>query len=63
MDMKRLTAGTVVGGIAMYLLGMLIFQLAASDFYAANAGSATGVAESIPKLVETGATPSSGDGM
>ena len=47
MDMKRLTAGTIVGGIAMYLLGMLIFELAASDFYSANAGSATGVARDV----------------
>ena len=43
MDIKRLIIGTVVGGIALYILGYVIFGLAFADFYAANRGSATGV--------------------
>ena len=43
MDIKRLIIGTVVGGIALYILGYVMFDLAFADFFAANAGSATGV--------------------
>ena len=44
MATKRLLIGTLVGGITMYLLGYLIRTLAFADFFAANMGSATGVA-------------------
>jgi len=43
MDIKRLIIGTVVGAITLYILGYLIFDLALAEFYAANAGSATGL--------------------
>jgi hypothetical protein len=43
MDIKRILIGTLVGGIAMYILGYLIFELAFGQFYATNVGSATGV--------------------
>jgi len=43
MDAKRFVAGTLVGGVALYAVGYLIFTLAFAAFYAANAGSATGV--------------------
>ncbi len=43
MDIKRLIIGTVVGGIALYILGYVMFDLAFAEFFAANAGSATGV--------------------
>lgn len=43
MDAKRYVVGTVVGGIVLALVGYLIFNVAFKDFYAANAGSATGV--------------------
>jgi uncharacterized membrane protein len=43
MDAKRLAIGTLVGGITMYVVGYLIFELAFGAFYAANAGSAMGV--------------------
>ncbi len=43
MDIKRFIIGTVVGGIALYILGYVMFNLAFADFFAANAGSATGV--------------------
>lgn len=44
MDTRRLVTGTLVGGIVLYVVGYLIFDLAFGNFYAANAGSATGVA-------------------
>ena len=43
MDARRLVIGTILGGIVVYALGYLIFILAFGSFYAANAGSATGV--------------------
>jgi hypothetical protein len=36
MDIKRLAVGTIIGGIAYFVVGYLIFQFAAADFYAAN---------------------------
>ena len=43
MDIKRLIIGTVVGAITLYILGYVIFDLVFGEFYAANAGSATGL--------------------
>lgn len=43
MDSKRFLAGTIVGGIVLYVVGYLIFSVAFASFYAANAGTATGV--------------------
>jgi hypothetical protein len=43
MDTRRLVLGTVVGGIVLHIVGWLIFTKAFAAFYAANAGSATGV--------------------
>ena len=43
MDTRRLLIGTMVGGVTVFVLGYLIFDLAFAAFYAANAGSATGV--------------------
>ena len=43
MDIKRFIIGTVVGGIALFILGYVIWELAFADFFAANAGSAPGV--------------------
>jgi hypothetical protein len=43
MDMKRLVIGTIVGSIAFYIIGYLIFDLAFGSYYAANVGSASGV--------------------
>ena len=43
MDAKRFVTGTLVGGVALYATGYLIFTMAFAAFYAANAGSATGV--------------------
>jgi hypothetical protein len=44
MDTRRILIGSLVGGVAMHFLGYLIFELAFGSFYAANVGSATGVA-------------------
>ena len=43
MNAKRLGVGTLVGGVVLYAVGYVIFTTAFADFYAANAGSATGV--------------------
>ncbi len=48
MNIKRLVIGSVVGTIALYLLGMLFWQVLFADFFAANAGSATGVDREAP---------------
>ena len=43
MDVKRMLTGTIVGGITLWATGYVIFDMAFRSFYAANAGSATGV--------------------
>jgi len=43
MDAKRLAVGTLVGGLVIYAAGYVIFTTVFANFYAANAGSATGV--------------------
>ncbi len=43
MDTKRLAIGTLVGGITLHVVGYLIWGVLFADFFAANAGSATGV--------------------
>ena len=43
MGAKRFVVGTLVGGMVLYAVGYVIFTRAFAAFYAANAGSATGV--------------------
>ena len=43
MDAKRMVTGTIVGGVTLFAVGYALFNVLLSDFYAANAGSATGV--------------------
>ena len=43
MTMQRLLTGTLVGGIVLFFLGYLIFGIVFASFFAANAGTATGV--------------------
>ena len=50
MDIKRLIIGTVVGAITLYILGYVIWELAFADFFAENAGSATGVSRDNPVI-------------
>jgi hypothetical protein len=47
MDTRRILIGSLVGGVAMYVLGYLIFEMAFGAFYAANVGSAAGVARDV----------------
>ena len=44
MDTKKFLLGTLAGGIVMYLTGYVIWDMAFAGFFAANIGSATGVA-------------------
>ena len=44
MDTKRFILGTVVSGVVLFVGGYLVFGLLLADFFAGNAGSATGVA-------------------
>lgn len=48
MDTKRLAIGTLVGGITLYVVGYLIYDVLFSEFFAANVGSATGVPRDPP---------------
>ncbi len=48
MDAKRTVAAVVVGAAVIYGLGWLLFQKLLGGFYAANAGSATGVMRETP---------------
>lgn len=43
MNIKRLVIGSVVGTVALYFLGMLIWVYLFADFFDANSGSAMGV--------------------
>jgi len=40
MNMQKLAIGSVVGGIVLFVLGYIIFDVLVADFYAANAGAA-----------------------
>lgn len=48
MNIKRLSIGSVVGAVTLYLLGMLIWQVLFADFFEANSGSAVGVDRDTP---------------
>lgn len=48
MDTKRLAIGTLVGGITLHAVGYLIWVVLLAEFFAANAGSATGVWRESP---------------
>ncbi len=50
MDTKRLIIGTIAGGIALYILGYVIWEVIFADFFAANAGSATGAFRDNPVI-------------
>ena len=43
MSSKQWIVGTIVGGVVLFVLGYIIFNMLLADFYAGNAGSATGV--------------------
>ena len=50
MNMKRLTIGSVVGLVALYVLGIVIWEMVFTDFFAANAGPAEGVLRESPVM-------------
>lgn len=54
MNTKQWIVGTVAGGVVVYGLGYLIFELLLGNFYAANGGSATGVNRD-PEIIWAGA--------
>ena len=43
MNTKRLIIGSLVGLVSLYITGYLIWDVVFDEFFAANAGSATGV--------------------
>jgi hypothetical protein len=43
MTTQRIALGTVVGGLVLTFLGYLVYGIIFADFFAANAGSASGV--------------------
>ena len=43
MTTQRFAIGTLVGGLVLFFLGYLIFGVVFAGFFAANAGTATGV--------------------
>lgn len=45
MDAKKFAIGTLVGGIAFFLLGWLMYGMLFMNYFQANAGSATGVSK------------------
>jgi uncharacterized membrane protein len=50
MDAKRLVIGTIVGAVAIYFLGDLIWDVLFNNFFEANRGTATGVDREAPVL-------------
>ena len=43
MNNKKFLLGTLAGGVAFFFLGFLVYAVALESFFAAHAGSATGV--------------------
>ena len=50
MNTKRVVIGTIVGAVAIYFLGILIWDVLFDGFFEANRGSATGVPRENPIL-------------
>jgi len=48
VNTKQWVVGTIVGGIVLYVLGYVFFDLLLGDFYAANGGSAAGLMREAP---------------
>jgi hypothetical protein len=51
MNTKKFLLGGIAGGVAFFLLGYLFYGTLFSDFFAKNAGSATGVAKQMDQFV------------
>ncbi len=50
MSAKHLVVGTIVGGIVLFAVGHLVFNILLADFYTMTAGTATGV-DRVPPLM------------
>lgn len=50
MNAKQWVIGTVVGGLVVFGAGWVLFEMLLGDYYAANAGTATGV-EKDPQIL------------
>ena len=50
MDIKRISIGTIVGGVVLYVLGFVFWEMLFADFFAANDGTATGVDREVPVM-------------
>ena len=48
MDIKKIVVGTVIGGVVLYVMGFVFWEMLFADFFAANDGSATGVDREVP---------------
>ncbi len=48
MNAKQWVIGTVVGAVVVFGAGWVLFEMLLGDYYAANAGSATGVDRDPP---------------
>ena len=51
MDMKSFLIATVVGGITFFILSSIFYGMIMPDFFANNAGSATGVMKNPPNFI------------
>ena len=50
MAAKQFTMATLAGGVAVFVMGFLLYGLALADFFAGNAGTATGVMKEAPLM-------------
>ena len=51
MDTKKFLIGSIVGGIAHFILGFVLYGILLEGFFAANAGTATGVSKGPEEMV------------
>ena len=47
-ELKRILSAVLVGAVAFFVLGILLYVVALGGFYESNLGSATGVVREIP---------------
>lgn len=51
MDAKKFLIGTLVGGVAFFFLGYLLYGLALAGFFAGHAGAASGEMKTMEEIV------------
>jgi uncharacterized membrane protein len=51
MDTKKFLIGTLVGGVAFFFLGYLMYGVALSSFFAAHAGASNGDMKTMEQIV------------